>query len=61
MTGCNSFAGGVQAANELQRLILSINMEHLLKLRAHVDGDGPKPTPLRLLVQGTAGTGKTKG
>ena len=38
----------------MQRLIISINLERLLLIHR-----GETPEPLRLLVQGTAGTGKT--
>uniref|UniRef100_A0A7M5XH24 ATP-dependent DNA helicase n=2 Tax=Clytia hemisphaerica TaxID=252671 RepID=A0A7M5XH24_9CNID len=41
-------------ANELQRLIIAINLERMILLQK-----GENYEPLRLLVQGTAGTGKT--
>ena len=44
-------------ANELQRTIIGINLQRLLQV---ADGTLPSETqPLRLLIQGTAGTGKT--
>ncbi|XP_057290792.1 uncharacterized protein LOC130613469 [Hydractinia symbiolongicarpus] len=44
-------------ANELQRTVIGINLQHLLQV-----AKGTLPTgtqPLRLLIQGTAGVGKT--
>ena len=70
-----SVTGGMLGANRLQQLAIALNLDHLLELRAYetgqprrYNGQPPQPnavppsqlpTPLRLLIQGTAGTGKT--
>ena len=70
-----SVTGGMLGANRLQQLAIALNLDHLLELRAYetrqprrYNGQSPLPnarppsqlpTPLRLLIQGTAGTGKT--
>ena len=44
-------------ANPLQRVIIALNIQKLLQLKRNENPDDGEP--LRLLIQGTAGTGKT--